>query len=64
MQCSFNEEYVFLRQAQDHFNHLRLDIFQGGAEEGKVSMGDYMAYKTDVCVKIPMTVWKRDEENV
>ena len=56
MQCSFNEEYVFLRQAQDHFNHLRFDIFQGGAEEGKVSMGDYMAYKTDVCVKISMAV--------
>lgn len=55
---------MFFRLAQDHFNHLRLDIFQGAAEEREVSMGDYMAYKTDVCVKISLAVWKRDEENV
>ena len=59
MQCSFNEEYVFLRQAQDHFNHLRLDIFQGGAEEGKVSMSDHMAYEN-----FDSRLEKRDEENV
>ena len=39
-------------------------IFQEGAEEREVSMGDYMAYTTDVCVKISIAFWKRDEENV
>ena len=27
--------------AQNHLNHLRLDLFQGGVEEREVSMGDH-----------------------